>query len=122
MEKTKITEYIRNKTVKSDNRKSFDELLVISVGAEFNKPYYPTAVDEFGNKLKDENGNLVKSDIKHYIHAFSELGTSKMVKLVTSDVIDIKMFKVYRITGRGYDINSANMLFIDLGGKINDVE
>lgn len=83
------------------------------------KEYFPKLRDENGEVVKDSNGSPVRSkEPMGYIHTFSEVTTSKMIKVVRPHEFPLSLMSPFRLTGLGYDIKSANMVFIEKEGMI----
>ena len=89
----------------------FNNVVVVNVGVN-PTPHFPKLKDKFGNKVKDENGKDKRSETSDGLtYTFVEFGTAKMVKIV---------LQAYKVAGLGYDIKSANMIFIEQKGQIAD--
>lgn len=63
--------------------------------------------------LKDSNGDL---------YTFSEIGTSKMVKVVYISDLPLEIGTLYHVSGLGYDMRKSNMLLIDEASEIEAIE
>ena len=110
LEKLKALQESKSKTA---NLSLFNNLVV--------KPtqHFPKLKDEFGNKIKDENGKDKRSETSDgYTYTFTEFGTGKMVKVVLPQEQKIDLLGSYVVVGFGYDIKSANMIFIEQKAKI----
>lgn len=102
----------------SSNMTTFNDVVVVYLGVQ-NKEHFPKMKDSDGIKMKDENGRDRRS--KHsdgYTHTFSEVGTSKVVKVVLSKSYSLELMTAYKIGGLGYDISSGNMIFIEKNGTV----
>ena len=75
---------------KSSSMTTFDNLVVVHVGAE------PT---EHFPKLKDKIGT---------------------VKIVLAQKVNIELLTAYAVSGKGYDIKNANLIFIEKDVKISN--
>lgn len=96
----------------------FNNVVVVNVGAN-PTPHFPKLKDNFGNKVKDENGKDKRSETSDgYTYTFVEFGTAKMVKIVLSEDKQFELLKAYKVAGLGYDIKQANMIFIEQKGQI----
>ena len=83
--------------------------------------HFPKLKDKFGNKVKDENGKDKRSETSDGLtYTFVEFGTGKMVKIVLSEDRQFELLQAYKVAGLGYDIKSANMIFIEQKGQIAD--
>ena len=77
--------------------------------------------DSSGKTMKDESGNDLRSETSDgYTYTFSDFETSQVVKVVLDKLYDIKIMNAYLISGEGYEIRNANMLFIDEGVQITE--
>lgn len=105
-----------------EKRRSSKQILsaiVIYLGADITQ-HFPKVKDASGKAVKDDNGNDVRSDASDgWTFTFSEVGTSKVVKIVYPKKLDVKMMTAYQVSGFGYSIASGNMLFIDEASKIS---
>lgn len=102
----------------SSNMTAFDDVVAVYLGAQ-NKEHFPKMKDTSGNNLKDENGRDRRSkQADGYTHVFSEVGTSKMVKVVLPKSYNLELMTAYKLSGQGYDIVPGNMIFIEKDGKI----
>lgn len=98
----------------------FNNVVVVNVGVK-PTPHFPKLKDKFGNKVKDENGKDKRSDVSDGLtYTFVEFGTGKMVKIVLSEERQFELLQAYKVAGLGYDIKSANMIFIEQKGHITD--
>ena len=115
LEKLKALQESKSKTA---NLSLFNNLVVIDVGIKPTQ-HFPKLKDEFGNKVKDENGKDKRSEISDgYTYTFTEFGTGKMVKVVLPQEQKIELLGSYVVVGFGYDIKQANMIFIEQKAKI----
>ncbi|MFC2733629.1 MAG: hypothetical protein ACFN4A_10275, partial [Streptococcus mutans] len=115
LEKLKALQESKSKTA---NLSLFNNLVVIDVGIKPTQ-HFPKLKDEFGNKVKDENGKDKRSETSDgYTYTFTEFGTGKMVKVVLPQEQKIELLGSYVVVGFGYDIKQANMIFIEQKAKI----
>ena len=115
LEKLKALQESKSKTA---NLILFSNLVVIDVGIKPTQ-HFPKLKDEFGNKLKDENGKDKRSETSDgFTYTFTEFGTGKIVKIVLPEERKIDLLGSYKVAGLGYDIKSANMIFIEQRGQI----
>ena len=93
----------------------FNNVVVVNVGVN-PTPHFPKLKDRFGNKVKDENGKDKRSETSDGLtYTFVE-----MVKIVLSEERQFELLQAYKVAGLGYDIKSANMIFIEQKGQIAD--
>lgn len=90
--------------------------VVVYLGAETTK-HFPKMKDETGRVVKDEEGKEKRSEVSDgWTHTFSEVGTSKVVKVVYPKVLKLDMLTAYQVSGLGYSMGS--MLYIDENPKV----
>lgn len=100
------------------NLDSFENLVGIYLGVE-PKIHYPKVKDNEGNKVKDDKGNDIRSEVSDgWTYTFSEFGTSKQIKVVLNKQINFKLLTAYSISGKGYDIKSGGMYFLEVDTKV----
>ncbi len=100
------------------NLTRFDKLVVVHVGVEPTQ-HFPKLKDEHGNKLKDEKGNDKRSEQSDgWTYTFSEFGTAKIIKVVLPKLYTLELLQPYQVSGFGYDIRNAGMVFIDTAGEL----
>ncbi|MDT2879649.1 hypothetical protein [Lactococcus lactis] len=115
LEKLKALQESKSKTA---NLSLFNNLVVIDVGIKPTQ-HFPKLKDDLGNKIKDENGKDKRSDVSDgYTYSFIEFTTGKMIKVVLPQEQKIELLGCYVVVGLGYDIKSANMIFIEQKAKI----
>ena len=96
----------------------FNNVVVVNVGVN-PTPHFPKLKDDLGNKIKDENGKDKRSETSDgYTYSFVEFATGKMVKIVLPEERKFELLGSYKVVGFGYDIKSANMIFIEQKGQI----
>lgn len=117
----KLKNLQRQSKVQTSNLKMFDGLPVVYLGVE-PKQYFPKIKDNFGNNIKDIDGKDKRAEESSgFIYTFSEFQTSKVVKIVLENKLNLSLLKAYYVAGFGYDINKANLIFIERDGKISDL-
>lgn len=127
MEKTELTQMQRlqafaTKKVKHSSMLAFADIVVINVGAP-PVPHYPKIKDENGANVKDSNGKDKRAEqLDGYTFTFAEYGTAKMIKVVLPAKCQdqLVLLRPYKISGLGYDIRNANMLFLEKDVKISN--
>lgn len=106
------------KAAKKENRKQIFRKVVVYLDADA-KEHFAKKYDAQGKALKDEKGNDLREEVSDgWTYTFSEVGTSKVVKVVYPKKVKLDMMKAYVVSGFGYNIVSGNMIFIDERGKI----
>lgn len=115
LEKLKALQESKSKTA---NLSVFDNIVVIDVGIKPTQ-HFPKLKDRFGNKIKDENGKDKRSETSDgFTYTFTEFGTGKIVKIVLPQERKFELLGSYKVVGLGYDIKSANMIFIEQRAQI----
>ena len=104
---------------KKRSSKQILSAVVIYLGADATQ-HFPKVKDASGKAVKDDAGNDVRSDASDgWTHTFSEVGTSKVVKVVYPKKLRLDIMTAYQVSGFGYSISSGNLVFIDEGAKIS---
>lgn len=106
---------------KTGNKTEFNDLIVVYTGVSETQ-YFAKLKDEKGNVLKSDDGKPIKVDtVTGYTYTFNQLGTAKMVRVVLNkENLNIQLLNVYKIGGLGYDLRQSNMIFIDEKGSIRN--
>lgn len=116
-QKLKALQESKNKT---SNLTLFNNVVVIDVGIKPTQ-HFPKLKDKFGNKIKDGDGKDKRSEVSDgYTYSFVEFATGKMVKIVLPEERKFELLGSYKVAGLGYDIKSANMIFIEQKVHIAD--
>ncbi|TWT09769.1 hypothetical protein [Streptococcus sp. sy004] len=101
------------------NMTAFNDVVAVYLGVQ-NKAHYPKMFDSNGSKMKDESGRDKRSqNLDGYTHTFSAVGESIIVKVVLPKSYNLELMTVYKVSGLGYKISSANMIFIEKNGMIS---
>lgn len=102
---------------KKRSNKQILSAVVLYLGADVTQ-HFPKLKDENGKTVKDEEGKDERSETSDgFTHTFSEVGTSKIVKVVCPKKLNLEMLTAYRASGFGYSMGS--MLYIDEGSKVD---
>lgn len=81
--------------------------------------HFPKVKDASGKTVKGSDGSDLRAEASDgWTYTFSEVGTSKVVKVVYPKQVKLEMMTAYQVSGLGYSITSGNMLFIDENSKI----
>ena len=95
----------------------FDDIVAVNVGVT-PTIHYPKLKDEHGNNLKDDKGKDLRSDVSDGMtYTFSEFGTAKTVKIVLNTEKELPIMAAFKMSGLGYDIKSAGLIFIEKADK-----
>lgn len=109
-------------TRKKSNMTEFSDVLGTYLGVK-PKPFYKKVKDSTGNNILDDSGKpLREENSSGYTYTFSEVGTSKIVKIVIPKIIDLDLLGVYKLSGLGYDIRQSSLIFIQEKGVIKYYE
>lgn len=120
LEKLKQLQASQTSARQASNMTTFDELIVVEVGCQPTE-HFPKLKDANGVKLKDDRGNDLRADKPDgWTHTFAQFGSAKMVKVVLPKKYALDLLKAYKVSGKGYDIKSGNMIFIELEGRIEN--
>lgn len=118
MAKTEMTQRERlqalvNQPNQNSNMTAFRGLVVVNVGCKPTE-YYPKITDKNGKKVTDLEGRIQRAEHSDgYTYTFSQFGTAKMVKLVLPKKLDLGLLEPYRVSGLGYDIRNANIVYLE---------
>lgn len=111
MDINRLKEQIQKKSA-SSNMESFEKILVIFLGVE-PREYFPKLKNAEGGTVKDDKGNAMRSPTaRGFTYTFSQLGTSKIVKIVLPKRFNMQLLGLYEVSGLGYDIKQSSMIFI----------
>lgn len=106
----------QNASSKSTGLKFLEAGYVAYLGAT-PKEYFPKLKDQYGKKVKDEDGNDLRADQPSgYQVSFATIGDSpKIVSAVFPDIdtLNLEPLAVYQLSGYGYDIRQANFLWLE---------
>ena len=96
----------------------FNSLKVAYLGVP-EKQHFPKLKNSDGSKKVDVEGHDVRSQQSEgWTYTFSEIGTSNKIMVVYPKKLQLEWLEVYQVTGLGYNLRSANMIFMDEGTKI----
>lgn len=106
----------QNSSNKSSGLKLIEAGYVAYLGAT-PKEYYPKLKDQYGKKVKDEDGNDLRADQPSgYQVSFATIGDNpRIVSAVFSDIdtLNLEPLAVYQLSGYGYDIRQSNFLWLE---------
>lgn len=104
---------------KKRSSKQILSAIVVYLGTDATQ-HFPKVKDAQGKTVKDDSGSDLRSETSDgWTYTFSEVGTSKVVKVVYPKKLDVTMLTAYQVSGFGYSIASGNMLYIDEAVKIS---
>ena len=110
---------LRKQGTKNKGNKSQLQTVAIYLGSK-PREHYANLKDSSGKNVTDpKTGKPLKEEISDGdTYTFSEIGTSKMVKVVYVSGLILEVGALYKVTGLGYDMRNSNMLLIDEDGDI----
>ncbi|WP_105100924.1 hypothetical protein [Streptococcus suis] len=117
-----LNDLVARKRTKTSGKEKFSTEAVY-LGVE-PREHFPFERDASGNKIKKEgtNEDLRSSIPDGHSYTLSEVGTSKLLKIVAIPGLDLKIGGYYTIEGLGYDMSRSNMIFIDEDVKIDELD
>lgn len=116
-----LSDLLQQQQSQSTTSKQKFTLNAMYLGAP-SKVHYPKLKDENGKNLKDSDGNSMVSEVSDGdTYTFSEIGTSKVLKVVHIPGLLLVPGGVYELKGLGYDMRSSNMIFIDEDTSIDEI-
>lgn len=118
IEKLRELQAKQKNQAQTSNMTDFNGLVVIHVGVEPTE-HFPKLKDSDGNKIKDEKGADKRSEVSDgWTYTFTQFGTAKTVKIVLAKRINPALLGAFQVGGKGYDIKSGNLIFIEKDGTI----
>lgn len=120
---TNLKRLLEEQEQKNVSGKTKISTIALYLGAK-PRPHFPKLRDTNGNKLTDpQTGRDMVSEISDGdTYTLSELGTSKIVKIVAISGLPLEVGEAYRIEGLGYDLRSSNMIFVDEDSVIEETQ
>lgn len=98
---------------KANNKMSFSNLVVCNLGVK-PKLHYPKLKNSDGSNKLGANNQVVKSDKSDgWTYTFSEFATCNKVMVILPKKYNFELMSAYSLSGLGYQMRSANMLYID---------
>lgn len=111
---------LQSQQTKSSSMTAFDNLVVVHVGVEPTE-HFPKMRDAHGNKIKNADGSDKRSEVSDgWTYTFVQFATAKTVKIVLAQKVKIELLTAYTVSGKGYDIKNANLIFIEKDVKIGN--
>lgn len=111
---------LANEQSKSNNMTAFSGLVLIDVGCQPIE-HFPKLQDKNGKKLVDSDGHIQHSEHSDgWTYTFSQFGTARMVKVVLPQQVELKLLQPYQLSGLGYDIRNANMIYLEKDIRISN--
>lgn len=113
---------LREQEQKNTSGKTKVSTIALYLGVK-PRPHYSKLRDSSGKKILDpQTGRDMVSGISDGdTYTLSELGTSKIVKVVAIPGLALEVGEAYKIEGLGYDMRSSNMIFVDEDCAIDEI-
>lgn len=104
---------LEQKGVQGANKMAFNNLVVCTVGVPV-KEHFPKVKLADGSIKKDADGNDVRSEKSDgYLFTFTQFGTATKVMAVLPKNYSLELLAAYKVSGLGYQMRNANMIYID---------
>ena len=104
---------LEQKGIQSTSKTAFNGLVVCTVGAPV-KEHFPKVKLADGSTKKDTEGNDIRADKSDgYTYTFTQFGTATKVMAVLPKKFNLDLLSAYKLSGLGYQMRSANLIFID---------
>lgn len=104
---------LEQKGVQSNNKTSFHDLVVCTVGAPV-KEHFPKVKLADGSTKKDSEGNDVRAEKSDgFTFTFTQFGTATKVMAVLPKNYNLELLSAFKLSGLGYQMRNANLIYID---------
>lgn len=104
---------LEQKGIQGTNKTAFNDLVVCTVGAPVRE-HFPKVKLADGSIKKDADGNDVRSEKSDgYLFTFTQFGTATKVMAVLPKNYSLELLAAYKVSGLGYQMRNANMIYID---------
>lgn len=111
---------LEQKGIQGTNKTAFNDLVVCTVGAPI-KEHFPKVKLADGSTKKDADGNDVRSEKSDgFMFTFTQFGTATKVMAVLPKNYSLGLLSAYKLSGLGYQMRSANMIYIDENVSISN--
>ena len=108
---------LEKRGIQGGSKTSFRDLVVCNVGAPVKKHYPKLRVN--GVVQKDADGNDARSQQSDgFTYTFSQFGTANKVMAVLPTKYNLDLLTAYKLSGLGYQMRQANMLYLDENVKL----
>lgn len=120
---TNLNRLLEEQEQRNNPGKTKVSTIAVYLGAK-PRPHFAKLRDQNGKKIVDpKTGRDMVSEFSDgETYTLSELGSSKVVKIVAPTGIELVVGEAYRIEGLGYDMRSSNMIFVDEDCLIDEAE
>lgn len=82
------------------------------------REHFPKLKNADGSNVKGDDGRVMRSEVSDgWTYTFSEYGTSKVIKVVLPEKVELEPLSPWIVTGEGYDMPS--MFFIEKEGEVS---
>lgn len=119
---TNLNRLLQEQEQKNTSGKTKISTIALYLGVQA-RPHFPKIRDANGKKLTDlkTGRDMVSENSDGETYTLSELGSSKVVKIIAPAGIELVVGEAYRIEGLGYDMRSSNMIFVDEDCLIDEI-
>lgn len=108
---------LEKKGIQGGSKTSFRDLVVCNVGVPIKEHFPKLKVN--GVVQKDADGSDARSQQSDgFTYTFSQFGTANKVMAVLPTKYNLDLLTVYKLTGLGYQMRQANMLYLDENVKL----
>ena len=106
--------------VTGQNKMFFSDLIICNLGVA-PKEHFPKLKNADGTKQKDADGHDIRAEKPDgWTYTFSEFGTCNKVMAVVPKQYNLELLKVYQLSGLGYQMRDANMIYVDQDVKLSN--
>lgn len=106
-------------TREKSNLTDFKDVVVVYLGTE-PRDYFKKIKDSSGKNVVDSDGNPIREEnASGFTYTFSEVGTSRIIKIVLPKKYNLELLEVFKLSGQGYDIRQSSLVFIQENGSIS---
>lgn len=111
---------LEQKGVQGANKMAFNNLVVCTVGVPV-KEHFPKVKLADGSTKKDADGNDVRSEKSDgFMFTFTQFGTATKVMAVLPKNYSLELLSAFKLSGLGYQMRSANLIYIDENVSISN--
>ena len=108
---------LEKRGIQGGSKTSFRDLVVRNVGVPIKEHFPKLKVN--GVVQKDADGNDARSQQSDgFTYTFSQFGTANKVMAVLPTKYNLDLLTAYKLSGLGYQMRQANMLYLDENVKL----
>lgn len=99
----------------------FAQIGVVDVDVD-PREHFPKKKDASGKTVKDENGKDVRLEQSDgWTYLFVEYGTARKVMVILPKKYQVEPLQTYYVSGFGYNLSKAGMLYLDQAVKVEKI-